>query len=90
MSGREKAGRIRLNVWGQTYSATWRVEGPRVFVQSALGEDSAPLGGLASAPAIVASEKFKEMIKTANGPTKTPVGTQRAYGKDAGWRPKPR
>jgi len=88
MNGAEKTGRIRLSVWGKTYSATWRVDGLRVFVQSSIGDGSAPLGGLASAPAIVAGERFKEIIKTANGPTKPPADQKRFDVQDGGWPPK--
>ena len=45
MSINEKTGRIRVVVHGETYSATWRVDGPKVVISSAMGEASAALGG---------------------------------------------
>ena len=51
--------------------------------QGVLG--NALLGGLASAPAIVGSEKFKEIIKKCKAQPKVLVD-QRFNVKDLGWR----
>ena len=83
LSSIEKAGRVRVVVHGQSYSADWRVVGTRVELVSSIGEDSAFLGGLALAPATVAGEKLREMAKAANRPPKTPSDRARFNVRDA-------
>jgi hypothetical protein len=79
----EKTGRIRVTVHGKDYSATWRVVGQRVEISSSVGDAGAPLGGLVSAPASVAVEKFKDMIKLATRPPKTASDRARFNVRDA-------
>jgi hypothetical protein len=84
LSVEEKSGRIRVAVNGQSYAAEWRVSGPSVFVTSSLGEASALLGGLASAPATVAGETLRQMVKAANRPARGPQSDRARFDvKDA-------
>jgi hypothetical protein len=57
-----KAGHIRVTVYGKSHKAAWRVVGSTIFVTSPLGEGSAYLGALATAPATAACEKLREMV----------------------------
>ena len=70
MSSIEKSGRVRVSQFGQSYTAEWRVVGHEVEITSKIGVATALLGGLMSAPATVAQEKFREMIKAASRPSK--------------------
>ncbi len=79
MNIHEKAGRVRVMVHGESYSATWRVDGPNVMISSAVGEAKAALGGLASAPASVAMEKLRQMAKAAHKPAVRPASDQARY-----------
>jgi hypothetical protein len=84
LSNEEKTGRIRVAVNGQSYSADWEVSGQHVLVRSSLGEGSALLGGLTSAPATVATEKLREMAKAASRPPKAPFSDRSRFNvKDA-------
>ncbi len=62
---------MRIQLFGKSHAATWRIVGGSVEVTSALGVGSVMLGALASAPSIVAAEKLREMALQA-GRTATP------------------
>ena len=66
LSNRAVTGRVRIQLFGKSYTATWRVVEGSVEVTSALGVGSVALGALASAPAIAATEKLREMALQAN------------------------
>lgn len=70
LSDANKTGRVRVAHNGSTYTADWRVVGPRVELTSELGEASVVLGALASAPAAAAQEKLREMARQAGKPAK--------------------
>lgn len=61
-----KAGRVRVHDFGKDFSATWRVVGETVEVTSEYGIATASLAGLRTSPGIVAQEKLREVVKTAN------------------------
>jgi ABC-type taurine transport system substrate-binding protein len=69
LSGRQATGRVRIQLFGRSYTATWRVVSGTVEITSALGVGSVLLGGLASAPSIAAAEKLREMALQANRST---------------------
>jgi hypothetical protein len=66
VNNREATGRVRVQLFGKSFSAKWRGVGGSVEITSALGVGSVPLGGLASAPSIAAVEKLREMALQAN------------------------
>jgi len=70
LSSTEKTGRIRINVFGQDHAATWRVIGNEIEITSSFGVARASLGGLSSAPATAAQEKFRDMVKEISRPQK--------------------
>jgi hypothetical protein len=76
-SERQKDGRIRVSVYGKLYTADWKVIAGRVVITSDIGDGSVALGGLASAPAAAATEKFTEMVKAA-GQKDRPASGDRA------------
>jgi len=57
---------VRVQLFGKSHAATWRVVAGSVEVTSPLGVGSVALGGLASAPSIAAAEKLREMVLQAN------------------------
>jgi hypothetical protein len=61
----KKAGRVRIVVQGEAHVATWRVDGSNVVVSSQVGDATAALGGLSSAPAAVARETFRQLAREA-------------------------
>lgn len=66
MSNGETTGRVRIQMFGRNYRAIWRLDRGTVEVTSDLGIGRVPLGSLTSAPAIVATEKLREMALQAN------------------------
>jgi hypothetical protein len=68
LSNRDATGRVRIQLFGKSYSATWRIVAGAVEVTSVLGVGSVALGALASAPSIAATEKLREMALQANRP----------------------
>jgi len=61
-----KTGRVRVHDFGEDFSATWRVVGDTVEVTSKYGIATASLAGLRTSPGIIAQEKLREVVKTAN------------------------
>lgn len=66
MSNGEATGRVRIQMFGRSYRAIWRLVNGIVEVTSDLGVGRVPLGSLISAPAIAATEKLREMALQAN------------------------
>jgi hypothetical protein len=66
VSNPDASGRVRVQLFGKSFSATWRVVAGSVEITSALGVGSVALGALASAPSIAAAEKLREMALNAN------------------------
>jgi hypothetical protein len=66
LSNRQATGRVRIQLFGKSYAATWRIVEGSVEVTSTLGVGSVALGALASAPSIAATEKLREMALQAN------------------------
>jgi hypothetical protein len=66
VSNRDATGRVRVQLFGKSFSATWRVVAGSVEITSVLGVGSVALGALASAPSIAAAEKLREMALQAN------------------------
>jgi hypothetical protein len=66
LSSRGSTGRVRIQVSGRSYTATWRIAAGSVEITSDLGVGSVALGALASAPSIAAAEKLREMALQAN------------------------
>ena len=66
VSDRDKAGRVRIQLFGKCHSATWKVVNGSIEVTSAVGVGIVRLGGLESAPSIAACEKLREMVLQAN------------------------
>lgn len=83
LSDANRSGRVRVAHNGRTYTADWRVVGPRVELTSEVGEASVFLGALASAPAAAAQEKLREMARQAGKPAKPPADRARFNVRDA-------
>lgn len=83
MSNRDATGRVRVQLFGKSFSATWRVIAGSVEITSALGVGSVALGGLASAPSIAAAEKLREMALQANRTEKPKTDRARFNIRDA-------
>ena len=66
LSNRQATGRVRIQLFGKSYAATWRLVDGSVEVTSDLGVGSVVLGALASAPSIAAAEKLREMALQVN------------------------
>jgi hypothetical protein len=66
VSKEDATGRVRIHLFGQSFTAKWRVVAGSVEVTSPLGVGSVALGALASAPSIAAAEKLREMALQAN------------------------
>jgi len=66
LSNKDATGRVRIQIFGKSYSATWRIVAGAVEITSVFGVGSVALGALASAPSIVATEKLREMALQAN------------------------
>jgi hypothetical protein len=66
LSNSQATGRVRIQLFGRSHSATWRIVSGRVEIASDLGTGTVALGALASAPSIVAAEKLREMALQAN------------------------
>ncbi len=66
----ERAGKLILNEGGRVHRADWRVVGLKVEITSEFGTADVVLGALASAPATVARERFREMVRQASRPVK--------------------
>lgn len=61
----DNAGRITLTESGQVFRADWRATGGAVELTSPLGAARVHLGALRTAPAAVAREQFREMVREA-------------------------
>jgi len=83
LSNRESTGRVRIQVFGRSHSATWRIVAGSVEITSELGVGSVALGALASAPSIAAAEKLREMALQANRPATTKPDRARFNVRDA-------
>ena len=83
MSNRESTGRVRIQVFGRSHSATWRIVAGSVEIASELGVGSVALGALASAPSIAAAEKLREMALQANRAATTKPDRARFNVRDA-------
>jgi len=66
VSNRDATGRVRIQLFGKGFTATWRVVAGSVEITSALGVGNVALGALALAPSIAAAEKLREMALQAN------------------------
>jgi hypothetical protein len=67
----ERAGKLILNEGGRAYRAEWKVVGLKVEITSEIGAAEVVLGALASAPATVARERFREMVRQVLRPVKS-------------------
>ena len=83
LSNREATGRVRIQVFGRGYTATWRIVAGSVEITSELGVGSVALGALASAPSIAAAEKLREMALQANRAATTKPDRARFNVRDA-------
>ena len=83
LSNREATGRVRIQVFGRNYTATWRIVAGSVEITSELGVGSVALGALASAPSIAAAEKLREMALQANRAATTKPDRARFNVRDA-------
>lgn len=83
MSSRETTGRVRLQIYGKSHSATWRLVEGVVEVTSQFGVGTVKLGGLASAPSIAAGEKLREMARQATRPAASQTDRARFNIRDA-------
>lgn len=83
MSNRDATGRVRVQLFGKSFSATWRVVVGSVEITSALGVGSVALGALASAPSIAAAEKLREMALQSNKAEKPKSDRARFNIRDA-------
>ena len=83
LSNREASGRVRIQVFGRSYAATWRIVAGSVEITSELGVGSVALGALASAPSIAAAEKLREMALQANRAATTKPDRARFNVRDA-------
>jgi hypothetical protein len=82
----QKAGHIRIFVYGKSHKAAWRVVGSKILVTAPFGQGSAALGALAKAPATAACEKLREMV--ASLPTtrlRTPPKSANCKLREVGW-----
>ena len=83
LSNREASGRVRIQVFGRSYMATWRIVAGSVEITSELGVGIVALGALASAPSIAAAEKLREMALQANRAATTKPDRARFNVRDA-------
>jgi uncharacterized transporter YbjL len=83
MSNRDATGRVRIQIFGKSFTATWRVVAGSVEITSPLGVGSVALGALASTPAIAAAEKLREMALQANRTEKPKSDRARFNIRDA-------
>lgn len=83
MSRSDATGRVRVQTFGKSYVATWRIVGDTVEVTSTLGVGSVILGGLASSPSIAATEKLREMALQASKPAAVKTDRARFNVRDA-------
>jgi hypothetical protein len=83
VSNRDATGRVRVHLFGKSFSATWRVVAGSVEITSALGVGSVGLGALASAPSIAAAEKLREMALQASRDEKPKSNHARFNIRDA-------
>jgi ABC-type taurine transport system substrate-binding protein len=83
VSSRDATGRVRVQLFGKSYSATWRAVAGSVEITSALGVGTVALGALASAPSIAAAEKLREMVLQANRTEKPKSDRARFNIRDA-------
>ena len=71
-------GRIVVTENGQTFRAEWRANGSQVELTSEIGSTSVNMGALRSAPATVAREQFRGMVREATR-AKKPVGDRARF-----------
>ena len=73
MSDDHKEGRVRVVDFGTAHSAKWRVVGDLIEITSKYGVATTPIGVQRVSPAIVAHEKFRDVVKAANRVEKIPA-----------------
>jgi hypothetical protein len=83
VSRSDATGRVRIQTFGKSYVATWRIVGDTVEVTSTLGVGSVILGGLASSPSIAATDKLREMALQASKPAAVKSDRARFNVRDA-------
>lgn len=71
-------GRIVVTENNQTFRAEWRANGSQVEITSEIGSTSVNMGALRSAPATVAREQFRGMVREATR-VKKPVGDRARF-----------
>lgn len=59
------SGRIVVTQNGQIFRAEWRANGSQVELTSEIGSATLNMGALRSAPATVAREGFRDMVRQA-------------------------
>lgn len=79
----QATGRVRIQLFGRSFSATWRIVAGSIEITSDLGLGTVALGALASAPSIVAAEKLREMALQANGSAAPKTDRARFNVRDA-------
>jgi len=79
----EKSGRIRIILHGESLTATWAVVGQDIELTSKFGVVTTPLGGMASSPAIFASDKLREIALLAKASPRIAPNRARFNVRDA-------